>query len=114
MNAAKVARWGKPAVFAACLLPLLKLGLDATQGKLTANPIAEVMNRLGFWTLFFLLLSLAATPMKALFGWTFQMRVRRIVGLFAFSYATLHFLTYLVLDQALDLSDIGADIVKRK
>ena len=82
--------------------------------KLTANPIAEVMNRLGFWTLFFLLTSLAASPMKALFGWTFQMRVRRMVGLFAFFYASLHFTTYLALDQAFDLGDIGRDIVKRK
>jgi len=110
----KLARLGKSAVFVACLLPLANLGLDALHSKLTANPIAEVMNRLGFWTLSFLVLTLAATPLKALFGWTFQMRVRRMVGLFAFFYAALHFTTYLALDQAFDLSDIGADIVKRK
>jgi sulfoxide reductase heme-binding subunit YedZ len=104
----------KPAVFLASLLPLGNLGVDALRDKLTANPVAEVMNRLGFWTLSFLIVSLAATPMKALFGWTFQMRVRRMVGLFAFFYATLHFATYLALDQAFDLSDIGRDIVKRK
>ena len=104
----------KPAIFALCLVPLALLGIDALHDKLTANPIAEVMNRLGFWTLFFLVTSLAASPMKALFGWTFQMRVRRMVGLFAFFYASLHFTTYLALDQAFDLGDIGRDIVKRK
>jgi sulfoxide reductase heme-binding subunit YedZ len=104
----------KPAVFAAGCLPLAKLALDAWQGQLTANPIAEVLNRFGFWTLTFLVASLAATPAKTLFGWTSPLRVRRMVGLFAFFYASLHFLTYLALDQAFDLADIGADIVKRK
>jgi sulfoxide reductase heme-binding subunit YedZ len=104
----------KPGVFALCLLPLAKLGLDAVRADLSANPIAEIMNRLGFWTLSLLLLSLAATPLKTLFGFTAQMRVRKMVGLFAFFYGTLHFATYLALDQAFDLADIGADIVKRK
>jgi sulfoxide reductase heme-binding subunit YedZ len=104
----------KPVTFALCLLPLAKLGLDAWHDKLTANPIAEVMNRLGFWTLSFLVGSLAASPLKTLFGWTFQMRIRRMVGLFAFTYALLHFSTYLALDQAFDFGDIGRDIVKRK
>ena len=112
--ASKLAKIRKPAIFAFCLVPLANIGLDAALGKLTANPIAEVMNRLGFWTLSMLMLSLAATPMKTLFGWTFQMRVRRMVGLFAFFYASLHLFTYAVLDQGLDVSDIGADIVKRK
>jgi sulfoxide reductase heme-binding subunit YedZ len=106
--------WLKPAVFALCALPLVKLAVDAARDALSANPIAEVMNRLGFWTLTLLVASLAATPMKTLFGFTVQMRVRRMVGLFAFFYALLHFLTYLGLDQALDFSDIGADIAKRK
>jgi len=103
-----------PMVFVVCLLPLAKLALDGVRGNLSANPIEEVMNRLGFWTLTLLLGSLFATPLKTLFGFTKPMRVRRMVGLFAFFYAALHFLTYLVLDQAFDLSDIGADIGKRK
>ncbi|HEX9298432.1 MAG TPA: protein-methionine-sulfoxide reductase heme-binding subunit MsrQ [Polyangiaceae bacterium] len=113
-TAARLSRALKPAVFLACGLPLAKLAFDAWHDHLSANPIAEVMNRLGFWTLFFLVASLAATPMKALFGWTAQMRVRRMVGLFAFFYATLHLSTYLALDQAFDISDIAEDIVKRK
>jgi methionine sulfoxide reductase heme-binding subunit len=104
----------RPVVFLACLLPLLKLAVDGLRGDLTANPIAEVMNRLGFWTLTLLLSSLTATPLKTLFGFIKPMRVRRMLGLFAFFYATLHLATYLALDQAFDLSDIGADIVKRK
>ncbi len=106
--------WLKPAVFALCALPLVKLAVDGARDALSANPIAEAMNRLGFWTLTMLLASLAATPLKTLFGFTAQMRVRRMVGLFAFFYAFLHFLVYLGLDQALDFSDIGADIAKRK
>ena len=73
------------------------------------------MNRLGFWTLFFLVTSLAASPMKAPLRLEHsEMRVRRMVSLFAFFYASLHFTTYLALDQAFDLGDIGRDIVKRK
>jgi methionine sulfoxide reductase heme-binding subunit len=104
----------RPAVFAACLLPLVKLAVDGVRSDLTANPIAEAMNRLGFWTLTLLLLSLAATPLKTLFGFTAPMRVRRMLGLFAFFYAVLHLVTYVAIDQTFDLFDIGADIVKRK
>jgi sulfoxide reductase heme-binding subunit YedZ len=104
----------KPMVFALSCAPLAKLVFDGLQSGLTANPIAEVMNRLGFWALTFLVISLAISPAKTIFGWTSPMRVRRMVGLFAFFYAVLHFTTYLALDQAFDLGDIGKDIVKRK
>jgi sulfoxide reductase heme-binding subunit YedZ len=114
MDRARLQRLAKPSVFVASLVPLAKVGIDAALGNLSANPIAEVMNRFGFWTLTLLLLSLAATPAKTFFGWTAPLRVRKMLGLFAFFYATLHFSTYLVLDQAFDLADIGDDIVKRK
>jgi len=104
----------RPVVFVACLLPLAKLAVDGARGELTANPIEEAMNRLGFWTLTILLSSLTATPLKTFFGFTKPMRVRRMLGLFAFFYGSLHFVTYVALDQTFDLSDIGADIVKRK
>jgi len=110
----RAARLMKPGVFALCSLPLAKIAWDGLRGNLSANPIAEVLNRLGFWTLGWLLLSLAATPLKTLFGWTAPIRVRKMLGLFAFFYGSLHFATYLALDQAFDFSDIGADIVKRK
>ena len=111
---ARSLHWLRPAVFVACLLPLAKLAIDVARDELTANPIEAAMNRLGFWTLALLLSSLAATPLKTLFGFTKPMRVRRMMGLFAFFYGALHFVTYVALDQAFDLSDIGADIVKRK
>jgi sulfoxide reductase heme-binding subunit YedZ len=107
-------RWFPRAVFIACLLPLAKLGLDGATDGLSANPIAEVMNRLGFWTLTLLVSSLTATPLKTLFGLVAPLRVRKMVGLFAFFYGALHLVTYAALDQGFDLDDIGADIVKRK
>jgi methionine sulfoxide reductase heme-binding subunit len=102
------------AVSAAGGLPALLIGLDAWRGRLGANPIAEILNRLGFWALTFLLLSLAPTGIKILLGWTEPLRYRRMIGLFAFFYAFLHFATYLGVDQFFDLHAIGADIVKRK
>jgi sulfoxide reductase heme-binding subunit YedZ len=114
MDRTRLWRLLKPGVFAGALVPLAKIAVDAAFDELSANPIAEVMNRLGFWTLTFLLLSLAATPLKTFVGWTAPLRVRKMLGLFAFFYATLHFATYLALDQAFDLADIGADLVKRK
>jgi sulfoxide reductase heme-binding subunit YedZ len=113
-RAARVAMLGKPGVFALACAPLVKLGVDAAREHLTANPIAEVMNRLGFWTLTLLVVSLSPTPLKTLFGWTWPLRVRRMLGLFTFFYACVHLATYLALDQVFDIGDIGRDIVKRK
>lgn len=100
-------------LFLASCLPALLIVTDGLRGRLGADPIALVMNRLGFWTLTFLLLSLAPTPLKDLFGWTAPLRYRRMIGLFAFFYAVLHFSTYLGVDQFFDFAAIGEDIVKR-
>ena len=105
---------GRAAVFAACGLPLALIGFDALGGRLGANPIATIMNRLGYWALFFLVLSLAPTPLKTMFGWTSPVRFRRMLGLFAVFYASLHLGTYVGVDQFFDLPAIAADIVKRK
>jgi sulfoxide reductase heme-binding subunit YedZ len=110
----RLAALSKPALFVAAAAPLVKLALDAARDQLSANPIAEVMNRLGFWTLTLLLASLLATPLKAWFGWTWCMRSRRMLGLFSFFYACLHLVTYLALDQTFDLAEILRDVVKRK
>ncbi|OAI08596.1 hypothetical protein A1353_24835, partial [Methylomonas methanica] len=67
----------------------------------------------GYWALTFLLITLAVTPLRRLLGWSWLMRLRRMLGLFAFFYAALHFSTYLVLDQFFDWDAIGKDIVKR-
>lgn len=82
--------------------------------RLGANPIAEALNALGLWTLILLLASLACTPIKILTGWNWPLRIRRLVGLFAFFYGCLHFGVYLGLDQLFDWGEIGKDIVKRR
>jgi sulfoxide reductase heme-binding subunit YedZ len=106
-------RWLGPATVAIGLAPLGKLAVAAFTGGLGANPIAEGMNRLGFWTLTFLSLSLAPTPAKEFVGWTWPVRIRRTLGLLAFAYGALHFAWYLVLDKFFDAADIAKDIAKR-
>src|SRR5450432_1186474 len=104
----------KAAIGALGLLPLAWLGGRALQGDLGANPIAEGLNRLGFWALFLLLASLTCTPIHVVTRWSFPLRLRKLLGLEAFLYASLHFCTYVGLDQQLDFSEIWKDIVKRK
>lgn len=106
-------RWLGPGIFVGSLVPVAYLSLRASQAELGANPIAQVENELGLTALVLLVATLACTPAKRLLGWTWQMRVRRQLGLFAFFYASLHFLTYLVLDQFFDWDAIIADIAER-
>ena len=103
----------KLCVWAACLAPLALLLVRAGQGDLTANPISFVTNTLGDWTLRLLLASLAMTPLRIVFGLSWPITLRRLLGLFAFSYVCLHFLVWLVLDHFFDWAQMGADIVKR-
>ncbi len=103
----------KPAVFTLCLLPLLWLIWQGLAGQLGANPIEAVTHRTGDWTLRLLLITLAMTPLRRLSGWTWPVRVRRMLGLFAFFYASLHLVTYLWLDQFFDWGEILQDIAKR-
>jgi len=105
--------WLKPGIFLGGLVPLAWLIIRAGTGALTANPIAQLENELGLTALIFLLAALACSPARRLLGWTWPMRVRRELGLFAFFYAALHFLAYLVLDQFFDWGAIGADIAQR-
>jgi len=112
-RSAKPLTWLGPGIFLGGLVPLASLILQASQDALGANPIAQAENELGLTALIFLIASLACTPAKRLLGWTWQMRVRREMGLFAFFYASLHFSTYLFLDQGLDVAAIAADIVER-
>jgi len=103
----------KVCVFLLALLPLTKLGLYAYLDKLGANPIEKITHTTGYWTLSFLLISLSVTPLRRLSGWLWLVRLRRMLGLFAFFYGSLHFLTYVVLDQFFDWEAILKDIVKR-
>jgi len=105
--------WLKPGIFIGGLVPLLYTFTRASQGALSANPIAQIENELGLTALIFLVASLACTPARRLLGWTWPPRIRRELGLFAFFYASLHFLVYLTLDQFFDFSMIAADIAER-
>lgn len=103
----------RPALFCACLLPLVLLAVDGIAGRLSANPISDITNATGIWTLRLIALTLAVTPVRRLTGWHGVIRFRRMLGLFAFFYGALHFLTYLWLDQFFDWQSILRDIPKR-
>jgi sulfoxide reductase heme-binding subunit YedZ len=103
----------KVGLFAAALGPLLYLVYGVFADGLGANPIDAITDETGTWTLRFLVATLLVTPLRKWTGWNPLIRFRRMLGLFAFFYGTLHFLTYLVLDQFFDLDAIVADIVKR-
>ena len=106
-------RWLKPALFILSLVPLLRLFLLGYQDRLGANPIEFITHSTGFWTLSFLCLTLAVTPLRRLSGWQAVIRLRRMLGLFAFFYAAAHFVTYVWFDQWFSLDDIVKDIGKR-
>ena len=106
-------RFVKPVVFVAALTPCLWLVFRALTGRLSANPIEDITLTTGIWALRWLLVSLAITPLRRLTGWQRVIQYRRMFGLFAFFYATLHLLTYVVLDQGLAFEFILPDIVKR-
>lgn len=106
-------KWIKAAVFAACLIPLARLTWLGAHHGLGANPIEHVTHSTGWWTLTFLLLTLLVTPLRRLTNLNWLLRLRRMLGLFAFFYVCLHFTTYIWLDQFFDLMSIGKDIVKR-
>ncbi|MEW6165495.1 MAG: protein-methionine-sulfoxide reductase heme-binding subunit MsrQ [Pseudomonadota bacterium] len=103
----------KTLTFVLCLLPLGWYGWNAWHDMLGANPIEAVTRGLGTWTLNLLLITLAVTPLRKLTGWHAAMRLRRMLGLFAFFYAVLHLTTYLWFDQFFDWQEIARDILKR-
>jgi sulfoxide reductase heme-binding subunit YedZ len=107
-------RLAKLAVGVLALVPAARVGWLALDGQLGANPIAEAMNRLGFWTLTLLLVTLAPTPIQIVTGWKWPLRLRRMLGLETFLYVCLHLAVYLGVDQFFDWAAIGKDIVKRK
>ncbi|KAA3626098.1 MAG: protein-methionine-sulfoxide reductase heme-binding subunit MsrQ [Proteobacteria bacterium] len=107
-------RWiGKPLVFVAALLPFGWLVWLGGSDQLGANPIETITRYTGDWTLRFLFITLAVTPLRNLSGWNWLMRLRRMLGLYAFFYAVLHFATYLVLDQFFAWEHIVDDIAER-
>jgi sulfoxide reductase heme-binding subunit YedZ len=103
----------KTLLFLLCLLPLAHLGWSAWQDELGANPIEFVTRSLGTWTLNFLLITLTVTPLRRLSGWHWLLRLRRMLGLYAFFYACLHVASYVWWDQFFDWDAIAKDILKR-
>jgi methionine sulfoxide reductase heme-binding subunit len=103
----------KPLVFAAALVPAGLLVSGAVGGTLGANPLEAITHRTGEWALRFLLLTLSVTPLRAALGWNPLVRFRRMLGLFAFFYASLHVATYLWFDKFFSWAEILADIPKR-
>lgn len=105
----------KPLVFALCLIPAIIVVTDAFEitGRLGANPIEEIQDRFGNWGLRFILITLTVTPLRRISGKNWIIRFRRMLGLFAFFYVLMHFLTWLVLDQSLLVSAIKEDIFER-
>ena len=108
-------RFGKPAVFAACCVPLSWLMLQIFEVgplQLGPNPIEDIQDTLGIWGLRMICTTLAMTPLSWIIS-PLLIRFRRMLGLFAFTYCGLHFLTYLVLDQTFNFGEIIEDIIER-
>lgn len=107
-------KWFKALVFLVCLLPVTALGNRALHGRLGANPVEFVQHATGDWALRFLVLTLAISPFRKLLNLPELIRFRRMLGLFAFFYVCLHFLTYIGPDQSFDLSAMWKDVAKRR
>jgi sulfoxide reductase heme-binding subunit YedZ len=130
MSLAATVKWVlKPAAFLAACLPVAWLVWAGLSGNLSANPLSDITNETGIWALRFLCITLSITPLRRLTGWIVVIRFRRMAGLFAFFYGSLHFLIYVIADRfaALDFPDgivawttvrnliasVGEDIYKR-
>lgn len=103
----------KAVVFVAALLPFARLVLYIILDRLGANPVEFITRSTGDWTLYFLIFTLAITPLRRLGNWVWLTRLRRMLGLYAFFYACLHFLTFLWFDHFFDLKEMWKDVVKR-
>ena len=103
----------KLGVVLASLMPLAVLAWHAVTDNLGANPIKEITEQTGIWTLRFVLITLTVTPLRRLTGWNRVIQLRRMLGLFAFFYGGLHFMTYVWLDQFFGVQEIMADVVER-
>lgn len=114
MKRASAEKWiVKPAVFTAALVPVVGLTLAALTDRLGANPVETLTHETGTWALRILLVTLALTPIRKLTGWTLPVRVRRMLGLFAYFYICLHLLIYLVFDHFFAWADVVDDIIER-
>lgn len=106
-------RWIRVALFVIGLVPFAQLIYNALTDNLGANPIDAITRHTGSWALILLLVTLSVTPLRKIFSWNGLVKYRRMLGLFAFFYAALHFTTFLVLDHFFDFNAILKDIMKR-
>ena len=102
----------KAVVFLLCLIPLGRLGYAAYTGDFGPNPVEFVQRFTGTWTFNFLLLTLTVTPLRALTGIHWLLRLRRMLGLYSFFYATVHFLSFIGFDHAFEVGEIARDVIK--
>jgi sulfoxide reductase heme-binding subunit YedZ len=107
-------RWIKPLIFLACLEPLGQLAWKGFHGMLGANPIEVITHSTGDWTLTFLLITLSITPLRKLTRQYWLIALRRMFGLYAFFYGTLHLTTYVWLDKFFNVHEMLADVAKRR
>lgn len=103
----------KIVLFTLSLLPFARLVVFAFTDQLGANPIEFITRNTGDWTLYFLCLTLSVTPLRRITGVNWLIRLRRMLGLFAFFYAALHFMTFLWFDHFFDIDEMLRDVVKR-
>jgi sulfoxide reductase heme-binding subunit YedZ len=107
-------KWTKVAIFLVCLGPLGLLIWEGFNGGLGANPVEFIEHATGDWTLRFLAITLSISPLRKILSQPQLIRFRRMLGLFAFFYASLHFSIYLGIDQMLDLHDVWKDVLMRR
>ena len=107
-------RYSKIIVFILCLWPLVIISLNIYYNELGAEPVKKIMNHFGEWTLIFICLTLAMSPLKRFTNLAFWTKFRRMLGLFVFFYATIHLLTYIGLDYRFDWQPIFNDVLKKK
>jgi len=103
----------KPVLFSVCLLPFVFIVVQAFAGSLGTNPVEAMTHRTGDWALRFLLITLSITPLRRIINLPWLIKIRRMLGLYAFFYAFMHFITYIWFDQYFDWMEILIDIPKR-
>ena len=110
----KNVRWIKLALFFICLIPVARLGLQFYHDDLGANPLEFITHATGDWTIRFILITLAITPLRKLLKQPWLIQLRKMLGLYAFFYGTLHLFTYLWFDKQFVFADMLDDVLKRK
>jgi len=103
----------KTMLFVSALLPFVRLAVFAFTDQLGANPIEFITRSSGDWTLYFICITLAVTPLRRLTTWNWLIKLRRMLGLFAFFYAALHFTTFFWFDHFFDVAEMLKDVYKR-